>query len=142
MIMEEALKQYPKSTILLLCSGELHSQCGDMAKSIKQFHQAHSLDRYHPLPFINVSRTYQQLGELHTSKAHLEIALKCDPSLAMTRVDFAQLLRQLGQIEDAVVMINVAYSIAKHVSEIRDVLIAKYITTLQQILKEKGMLVM
>lgn len=140
--MEEGLKKYPHSSILLLCAGEIHSQCGDMTKSIKLFHKAHLLDPLHPLPLINASRTYQQLGELQTALQHIETAVQCDPDLAMTRVDYAQLLRQLNRIEDAVAMIEQGYNLARHVSEIKDVLVAKYVTQLQQMIKGKGILVM
>lgn len=85
---------------------------------------------------------YQQLGELNTASYHIQRAMVCDPTLAMTRTDFAQLLRQQGKIDDAVRMVDEAYHLAKHVSEIRDVLIAKYVTQLQQRIKEKGILVL
>lgn len=113
-----------------------------MTKSIKLFHKAHLLDPFHPLPLINAARTYQQLGELQTALLHIQIAMQCDPDLAMTRVDYAQLLRQLHKIEEAVVMIDEAYRMSRHVSEIKDVLVAKYVTQLQQMIKKKGILVM
>jgi hypothetical protein len=61
-----------------------------------------------------------------------------DPSLAMTRVDYAQLLRQMNEIDQAVVTIEEALELARQVSEIRDVLTAKYVTSLQHTLKEEG----
>ncbi len=109
-----------------------------MTKSIKLFEKASRLESYHPLPYVNAGRTYQQLGQLSTARDHLKIAMTLDPSLAMTRVDYAQLLRQMNEIDQAVVTIEEALELARQVSEIRDVLTAKYVTSLQHTLKEEG----
>jgi tetratricopeptide (TPR) repeat protein len=140
-VLEEGLDQLPNSMILLLCTGEVHSQCGDMVKAIKMFHKASLLQAGHPLPWVNAARTYQQLGQLTAATSHIEVALALDPSLAMTRVDKAQLLRQAGsQFEkEAVQNIDCALDLARQVSEIRDVMTARYVTLLQQSLQEKGL---
>jgi tetratricopeptide (TPR) repeat protein len=149
--LEEGLVLFPKSNVLLLCSGEVHSQCGDMARSIKLFQQAAGEtfrenvnenkddDWSHPLPWVNAARTYQQLGQLSAAQSHLSRALALDPSLAMTRVDEAQLHRQQGDINRAVVAIEEAMQRSRQVSEIRDVLTARYVVLLQQSLKDKGL---
>jgi tetratricopeptide (TPR) repeat protein len=142
MTLEEGLALYPSSTILLLTTGEVHSQSGDMTKSIKLFQRVAELDPFHPLGFLNAARTYQQLGELHTALTHIQRAALLDPALAMTRIDLAQLLRQMGEIDRASEEVEAALAMARHVSEIRDVLIAKFVTQLQQKIKEKGILVL
>ena len=138
-LLEEGLSLYPRSTVLLLCSGEVHSQCGDMVKAIKHFQTATKLEPGHPLPWVNAGRTYQQLGQLHAATNHVKKAVEIDPSLAMTRVDLAQLLRQSECIDEAVQAIDAAMELAKQVSEIRDVLTARYVVLLQQSLKKKGL---
>jgi tetratricopeptide (TPR) repeat protein len=138
-ILEDGLKECPNSVILLLCSGEVHSQCGDMVKSIKMFRRASLLEAGHPLPWVNAARTYQQLGQLDAANAHVAVALALDPSIAMTRVDHAQLLRQSERMEEAVTTIDIALTLARQVSEIRDVMTARYVTLLQQSLKAKGL---
>jgi hypothetical protein len=62
MNLEKGLRQYPSSVILLLTTGEVHSQCGDMAKSIKLFQKACELDQYHPLPYLNAARGMSTLS--------------------------------------------------------------------------------
>ena len=138
-ILEEGLELYPHAVILLLCAGEVHSQCGDMVKSIKMFRKASLLEAGHPLPWVNAARTYQQLGQLDAAKAHIQVALSLDPTVAMTRVDHAQLLRQCEKMAEAVESIDIALDLAKQVSEIRDVMTARYVTLLQQSLKKKGL---
>lgn len=138
-LLEEGLHLFPRSMVLLLCSGEVHSQCGDMVKAIKQFHKCTELDPTHPLPWVNAGRTYQQLGQVQAALMHVRKSIEIDPTLAMTRVDLAQLLRQNGHMAEAVQEIDKAMELAKQVSEIRDVLTARYVVLLQQSLKKKGL---
>lgn len=125
--------------ILLICSGEVHSQAGDMVNGLQCFRKANRLDKRNPLPFINAARTYQQLGQMTTASAHLDLAIALDPSLAMTRVDIAQNYMQSGRTDEALQMLEVAMSLARQVSEIRDVLTARSVATMQSKLEKAGM---
>jgi predicted Zn-dependent protease len=138
-VLEEGLSEHPNSIILLVCSGEVHSQAGDMVNALENFERANKLDARNPLPFVNAARTYQQLGQLGTASSHLQHAIHLDPALSMTRVDLAQNYMQSGRTEDALDMLNVALSLARQVSEIRDVLTAKSVATMQLKLEKQGL---
>lgn len=147
-ILEEGLHSYPSSLILMLCQGEVHAQCGDMVKAIGLFAKAYSSRPDHPLALVNAGRTYQQLGQFHAAYSHITESLRVDNTFAMSYIDLAQLLRQqpslskesCREISNPTVAIEEAIPLAKQVSEIRDVLTARYVTLLQQSLKEKGLL--
>ncbi len=138
-VLEEGLSEHPNSIILLICSGEVQSQAGDMVNALQAFHKANRLDARNPLPFINAARTYQQLGQLSTAMAHLDTAIALDPALSMTRVDLAQNYMQLSRTEDALDMLNTALNLARQVSEIRDVLTARSVATMQLKLEKLGL---
>lgn len=132
--------------MLLLCQGEIHAQCGDMIKAINLFSQVYKLKPFHPLALVNAGRTYQQLGQYHAAYEHIVKSLEVDSTFAMSYIDLAQLLRlqpKLGSnlhsnVPNAIVAIEEAIPLSKQVSEIRDVLTARYVTLLQKALKNKG----
>ena len=138
-ILEEGLSEHPNSVTLLICSGEVHSQAGDMVKALKSFKRAHALDGRNPLPYVNAARTYQQLGQYSTASHHLELAIALDPALSMTRVDVAQNHSHEGRTQEALDMLQTALLLARQVSEIRDVLTAINVTKMQLALEKKGL---
>lgn len=111
-----------------------------MVKALEAFKKAAEHDPLgNPLSFVNAARTYQQLGQNHSAKLHLDHALALDPSLSMTYVDMSQNLLQSGKTEEALGLLNHALRLAKHVSEIRDVMTARKVATIQRTLEEKGL---
>ena len=89
------------------------------------------------MPYINASRCYQQLNQIELSKIHLNYAIKLDSTLAMTYVDIAQQYAFQGSIDIALELLMKALDLAKHVSEICDVLTAKVVTEIQKELQLK-----
>ena len=59
--------------------------------------------------------------------------------MAMVRVDLAQNLLLAGKATQAIVLLDEALMLAKQVSEIRDVLTARCIATMQVGLEERGL---
>lgn len=123
---------------LTLCLGEITSQAGDIVAALDLFAQAATLDPLNPLPYTNAARAYQQLTQHEAAEMHLLQAIGLDPSLAMTRVDFAQLLSLQGKTVPALKVLDEALKTARHASEIRDVLTARTVTVLQQQLQDRG----
>lgn len=135
--MQIARKQFPSSIYLLLCLGEVQSQAGDIVAALECFRQASMIDPSHPLPYVNAGRTYQQLNQLHLAEEHLRVALTLDPTLAMTHVDLAQYYMFTGHPNVLDILEN-ALKLAKHVSEIRDVLTAMQVCRMQLKLVDMG----
>ena len=102
------------------------------------FKKAAALDSRSPLPFINAARTYQQVGQLETAKRHLSRAFSLDSNLAMSHIDMCQLQLQSGQTEMALETLEKALLLSRHMSEIRDVLVAKQMALAQLVLEEQG----
>lgn len=123
----------------LLCFGEILSQAGDTVGGLLTFHKCSLMDPSHPLPFVNTARTFNQMGQAELALKHLHHALDLDPLYCMTHVDFAQTSLQQGHTVEALAQIDTALSLAKHVSEIRDVLTARHIAVIQLELEERGL---
>lgn len=132
------MDKYPTSIYLCMCGGELLSQLGDVVTAMNLFKKAHALNPQSPLPFVNAARTYQQLGQISTAQAHLEKAISIDPSLAMSYIDLSQLQLQSGMTDKAVQTLSKALELARHMSEIKDVLMARQIATAQSALELQG----
>ena len=124
--------------MLLACNGEVAAQAGDMVGSLRAFRRGHDRDPSHPLPLINAARVYSQLGQHNTAGRHLQRALAADCALSMARVDLAQNMLQAGRPLEALTTLRRALRLARHVSEIRDVLTANYIAQMQVELEEQG----
>jgi hypothetical protein len=62
-----------------------------------------------------------------------------DPALALTLVDVSQLHLYAGRSAQAMQTLDEALALARHVSEIRDVLTARTVATLQQELQNEGL---
>ena len=121
-----------------MCKGELLSQFGDLVGAMSCFKKASKLDPRSPLPYLNAARTYQQVGQISTSKLHIEKALSIDPNLAMAHIDMSQLLMQSGKNDEAISTLEKALELSRHMSEIKDVLIARKMAEAQVILEEEG----
>ena len=74
-----------------------------------------------------------------TAEKHLQAALKLDPAMAMVRVDLAQNLLLSGKAAEALVLLDDALALARQVSEIRDVLTARTIASMQLSLEDRGL---
>jgi tetratricopeptide (TPR) repeat protein len=141
-IVEEGLRLYPKATMLLISGGEVLAQGGDMVQALKLFKRCSEVDSTLPLSYVSAGRVYRQLGQLQAAEAHFLHALSLDPGLALTLVDLSQLQRQRGQVVEAVQTIEQAMVCARQVSEIKDILAARYLARLQQSVGEKhGLLI-
>ena len=136
--LQEGIVKYPESLYLLLCTGEIISQTGDAVKAIKCFKRASKLNPLHPLPYVNAARTYVQLNQSKKALVHLSFAISLDEHLASTRVDLSQIYLISGKTELALSTLELALNMAKHVSEIRDVLTALKIAHIQSKLQEEG----
>lgn len=134
---KEGLGFYPKSTYLLLCMGEIYCQLGDAVSAMSSFKDASVLMPQHPLPYLNAARVYQQLNQRVEARRHTEIALTIDPDLAMTRIDLAQHYLHLGRPEEALDCLQTALRLARHVSEIKDVLTAQLVAMVQMDLQKE-----
>lgn len=135
-ILEKGVSKYPNAIFILLCQGEIYSQVGEIVKSIKCFQHAARIeeDIYHsanPLPYINAARAYQQLSEPIVALNHMLMALKYDSFLPMIFVDLAQIFLHTGKTKEAIESLNHGLIIARHCSEIRDVLTAQTIANIQ-----------
>ena len=121
-----------------LCYGEILSQAGDAVGGILAFRKCAIIDPYNPLPFINTARTFNQMGQPYLAMRHINRALELDDTYCMTFVDLAQVFLQQGQTKEALTHISKALQLARHVSEIRDVLTAQKIALIQEELEQKG----
>jgi hypothetical protein len=111
--------------------------------------------------FIHAARIYEQLGQHGNALRHLNHAAVLDPTLAMTRVEIAQVNLQLNQkrnssappstsfsppegvsnsATDSILLLDQAMGLAKHVSEIRDVLTARTVALIQANLESAGVM--
>ena len=97
------------------------------------------LDGTNPLPYINAARTYLQLGQVTSAFKHLKHGLLLDADLPMSHLDLAQLYLQTGNTTMALSTLDEALKLAKHMSEIRDVLVAKRMATAQLQLEQRGL---
>jgi len=141
-VLQSALDEQFKSSpcpILLLCCGEVYSQAGDMVTALECFRKAQALAPNNPLCYVNAARTYQQLNQVGTAERHLQAALLLDPAMAMVRVDLAQNLLLSGHAAHALQILDEALYLARQVSEIRDVLTARTIASMQVSLEERGL---
>jgi predicted Zn-dependent protease len=77
--------------------------------------------------------------QISTAEKHLQAALLLDPAMAMVRVDLAQNLLLTGCASQALAILDEALGLAKQVSEIRDVLTARTIASMQMDLEERGL---
>lgn len=141
---EDGLVSFPNSTILLLCYGEIHSQCGDLIRSIQSYKKILNYDAFHPLLWINCNRIYQQLDQLNNAKEHLLIAQNLDPTLSMTFIDYIQLNHYMNKNNKSEVdvdsdkimnLFDQGIQLSKQVSEICDVLAARYVILIEKKLK-------
>lgn len=138
-LLKRACKQAPDSLYLHLSYGEVLGQAGDLVGSLACFHQAHESDPTHPLPFVNAARTYQQLNQTSTARRHLDRALLLDPSFSLTYIDVAQGALQGGRTEEALQILDKALLLARHVSDLLDVLTARRVAELQLCLEGEGL---
>lgn len=122
---------------LLICTGEIISQTGDAVKAIKCFKKASTINPLHPLPYVNAARTYVQLNQSKKALAHLSYAIFLDKYQASTMVDLSQIYLLSGKTKLALETLQIALNMAKHVSEIRDVLTALKIAKIQLKLHEE-----
>jgi tetratricopeptide (TPR) repeat protein len=118
--------------------GEIQTQIGDAVGALKWFKRAHRIDPFNPLPYVNAGRVYQQLKQNTLGLNHLSLAAAADPNFAMTRVELAQHYLHLGRTEDALRYLDGALELARHVSEIKDVLTGRKVALLQLELKREG----
>jgi tetratricopeptide (TPR) repeat protein len=138
-LLKDACSEYENATYLLLCYGEVLSQAGDLVGALACFEAAHSQDMLNPLPFVNAGRTYQQLQQPKVSELHLNQALAVDPTFALTQIDVAQSALHKGQTQLALNVLDHALYLSRHVSDICDVLTAKTVATLQDLLEKQGL---
>jgi tetratricopeptide (TPR) repeat protein len=138
-ILERGLVKYPLTSALLLTTGELHSQCGDMVKALQLYQAVCKLDSRNPLPYLHAARTYMQLSQHSNAIAHIQEAIALDPSFVMGYVDLSRAYRMHGQVQLSLQQHEVAIKLARQVSEIRDVLSAQYLALLQNELERKGL---
>lgn len=104
------------------------------------FAHASELDPLHPLPYANAARTYQQLNQTQAAERHLQKALALDSSLALIRVDMAQHMSLSGRASEALHLLDEALTLARHVSEIKDVLTARAIISMSLDLEARGII--
>jgi tetratricopeptide (TPR) repeat protein len=123
---------------LELSLGEIACQAGDIVAGLGHFKRASACDPAHPLPYTNAARAYQQLQQWSLAEYHLKTSLSYDASLAMTYVDIAQGRSLTGRIESALQLLDAALPYARHVSEIRDVLAARTVTSILHELQQAG----
>ena len=135
--LQEGVVKYPESLYLLLCTGEIISQTGDAVKAIKCFKKASTINPLHPLPYVNAARTYVQLNQSKKALSHLSYAIFLDKYQASTMVDLSQIYLLSGKTKLALETLQIALNMAKHVSEIRDVLTALKIAKIQLKLHEE-----
>lgn len=102
------------------------------------FKKAFQLDSRSPLPLVNAARTYQQVGQIETAKRHIQRGLELDPRFAMSHIDSAQLQLMSGQTKVALETLEKALQYSRHMSEIRDVLVAREMALAQLALETKG----
>jgi len=134
--LKEGIHFHNKSQYLYMCLGELVSQTGDMVQALNHFKRAHELDRYNPMPFVNASRVYQQLSYTSQIEKHINKAISLDPTLTMTYVDISQVCLSNGQTDKCLSMLSKALQLARHVSEIKDVLTAQAVGKLTRQLED------
>eukprot|EP01035_Chromulina_nebulosa_P018693 gene18693-24449_t len=134
--LKEGIHFHNKSQYLYMCLGELVSQTGDMVQALNHFKRAHELDRYNPMPFVNASRVYQQLSYTSQIEKHINKAISLDPTLTMTYVDISQVCLSNGQTDKCLSMLSKALRLARHVSEIKDVLTAQAVGKLTRQLED------
>ena len=115
---------------------------GDAMASLQYYKQASTLDPYNPLPYLNASRVYQQIKLHSESFRHMQLALHIDNQFSMAKVDLAQYYLHIGALEMSLSTLDEALQLAKHVSEIKDVLTAKIMTLTQINLQKEGFLKM
>ena len=73
------------------------------------------------------------------SKEHVDQALLLDPNFALTYVDKAQSILQEGNTQEALSTLDKALSLSRHVSDIGDVLTARRVAEIQEVLQEEGL---
>jgi Tfp pilus assembly protein PilF len=112
---------------------------GDSIGGLLIFKKCARIDPTHPLPFVNSARTFTQMGQFDLAIAHIARALELDVSYCMTYVDLAQVHLQRGHTREALVLIEKALVLARHVSEIRDVLTSQRIAATQLELEGRGL---
>jgi tetratricopeptide (TPR) repeat protein len=137
--LQDGMVLHPESMYLLLCTGEVVGQTGDAVKALRCFARAARLDPGHPLPLVNAARTYTQLSQPVQAAAHLACAIRLDPALATIRVDAAQSALLAGRTAEALEGLEGALGLARHVSEIRDVLTALTVARMQLQLQQEGL---
>jgi tetratricopeptide (TPR) repeat protein len=137
--LREGVESLPHNIYLQMCLGEVLAQVGDAVGALKCFEKASKLDDLHPLPYVNASRTYQQLNQQSQAKRHITTAIGLDPALAMTRVDLSQQYLHAGQSALALQTLRDALFLARHVSEIHDVLTAQSVANMQLQLEKEGL---
>ena len=136
--LQEGIVKFPENLYLLICTGEIMSQAGDAVKAIKCFKRANRQSPLHPLPYVNAARTYVQLNQPKKAFLHLSTAIRLDQFSSSTRVDLSQIYLLSGRTELALSTLQEALDMAKHVSEIRDVLTALKVAEIQMELQREG----
>lgn len=126
---------------LLLCLGEVQAQCGDLHGSLTQFRRAHAMDPQHPLPFVNAARSYLQLNQKLLASSHIHRAIALDPDFPQPLVDMAQSLLFQGKTAACEGVLQRALGLARHVGDIKDVVVAQLMTRLTRELQEEGLYV-
>ena len=82
---------------------------------------------------------YHSLVVVPCTPCYFSRAIAVDPTLAMTRVDLSQQYLHSGQSAKALTTLNEALHLARHVSEIRDVLTARNVALMQLELEREGL---
>jgi Flp pilus assembly protein TadD len=140
-IIQEAMQlpQCKADMALLVTSAEVRAQTGQMVLALEQLQSAATRGAViqSPLPYLTGARLYQQMGQLAVAQEHIAQAQKLDPHYAMTAVDQAQCQRLQGDLTGAEHSLEHAWQCARQVSELREVLSAKYLVKLQQRLAEQ-----
>jgi len=144
-ILQRGIETFPDNVSLCVCYGEVLGQAGDPAGALKSYADASAMEPNHPLPYLNASRVYQQLNQMHLCKEHMAKAFGLDRSLSLTLVDIAQFKlhekRFLDQGEQSAVnttdsffedmssedILESALDFSRHVSEAIDVFTARQI---------------
>jgi tetratricopeptide (TPR) repeat protein len=111
---------------------------GDINAAMFAYKMAYQLDCRSPLALVNAARTYQQVGQVETAKRHIQRGLELDPHFAMSHIDLAQLQLMSGQANLALQTLDKALQFSRHMSEIKDVLIAKEMAFAQLELEGMG----
>lgn len=73
--LQKGYRDHPNCLNLAICLGEVMSAAGDMVGALEAFKKASEIDPFHPLPFLNAARTYQQLNQVEFSCTQLFVVL-------------------------------------------------------------------